>query len=93
MADPRDEMLREMAKHRGLRLIRSRRRKPGGDFGRKGHTDIKTGLLRRRQGRARGQRRGDRGLSARRRQSGLEAVAQIRRRRREGRRAEAAPPR
>jgi hypothetical protein len=43
MPDPRDEMLRDMAAHRGLRLVRSRRRKPGGDFGRYGLTDIKTG--------------------------------------------------
>ncbi|MEA3016353.1 MAG: hypothetical protein QOI38_1075 [Sphingomonadales bacterium] len=43
MADPRDEMLKAMAAHRGLKLIRSRRRKPGGDFGRYGLTDAKTG--------------------------------------------------
>jgi N-acetylglutamate synthase-like GNAT family acetyltransferase len=43
MADPRDEMLRAMAAHRGLRLVKSRRRKPGGDFGRYGLTDAKTG--------------------------------------------------
>ncbi|HEX8642471.1 MAG TPA: GNAT family N-acetyltransferase [Allosphingosinicella sp.] len=43
MADPRDQMLREMAAHRGLRLVRSRRRKPGGDYGRYGLTDLKTG--------------------------------------------------
>ncbi|HEY0012068.1 MAG TPA: GNAT family N-acetyltransferase [Allosphingosinicella sp.] len=43
MPDPRDEMLRDMAAHRGLRLVRSRRRKPGGDFGRYGLTDLKTG--------------------------------------------------
>jgi N-acetylglutamate synthase-like GNAT family acetyltransferase len=35
-----DEMLREMARHRGFRLVRSRRRKPGsGDYGRYGLTD------------------------------------------------------
>lgn len=28
-----DEQLREMARHRGFRLVKSRRRKPGGDFG------------------------------------------------------------
>jgi len=33
MADDRDEALRESARHRGLRLVKSRRRKPGGDFG------------------------------------------------------------
>jgi N-acetylglutamate synthase-like GNAT family acetyltransferase len=43
MPDPRDEMLRDMAAHRGLRLVRSRRRKPGGDFGKYGLTDLKTG--------------------------------------------------
>lgn len=39
MADDRDEQLREMARHRGLRLKKSRRRKPGGDFGRYGLVD------------------------------------------------------
>lgn len=39
----RDKMLREMAQHRGFRLVKSRRRKPGGDFGRYGLTDAKTG--------------------------------------------------
>jgi len=39
MADDRDEQLREMARHRGLRLRKSRRRKPGGDFGRYGLVD------------------------------------------------------
>jgi N-acetylglutamate synthase-like GNAT family acetyltransferase len=35
-----DEMLREMARHRGFRLVKSRRRKPGsGDYGRFGLTD------------------------------------------------------
>lgn len=40
MADERAEILREMAQHRGFRLIRSRRRKPGsGDFGKYGLSD------------------------------------------------------
>jgi N-acetylglutamate synthase-like GNAT family acetyltransferase len=43
MADARDEMLKAMAAHRGLKLVRSRRRKAGGDFGRYGLTDAKTG--------------------------------------------------
>jgi N-acetylglutamate synthase-like GNAT family acetyltransferase len=43
MADEHDQMLRAMAAHRGLRLVKSRRRKPGGDFGRYGLTDAKTG--------------------------------------------------
>ena len=35
-----DDQLREMAEHRGFRLVRSRRRKPGvGDFGKFGLTD------------------------------------------------------
>ena len=33
MAEVSDEELREAAKHRGYRLVKSRRRKPGGDFG------------------------------------------------------------
>ncbi|RYD95916.1 MAG: N-acetyltransferase, partial [Sphingomonadales bacterium] len=33
------EKLREMAAHRGFRLVASRRRKPGGDFGKYGLTD------------------------------------------------------
>lgn len=36
MPNPVTEQLREMATHRGLRLVASRRRKPGGDFGRYG---------------------------------------------------------
>ena len=43
MADPRDDMLREMARHRGFRLVKSRRRKPGGDHGRYGLTDLNSG--------------------------------------------------
>ncbi len=39
----RDEALREMAANRGCRLVKSRRRKPGGDFGRYGLADPKTG--------------------------------------------------
>jgi GNAT superfamily N-acetyltransferase len=42
-AKARDAMLREMAKHRGFRLVKSRRRKPGGDFGRFGLIDADTG--------------------------------------------------
>jgi ribosomal protein S18 acetylase RimI-like enzyme len=38
-----DEALREMAANRGCRLVRSRRRKPGGDYGRYGLADPKTG--------------------------------------------------
>lgn len=42
MADETAESLREMAQHRGLKLVRSRRRKPGtGDFGKFGLTDEK----------------------------------------------------
>lgn len=36
-----DDQLREMAAHRGLRLVKSRRRKPGGDCGRYGLKDAK----------------------------------------------------
>ena len=44
MADKdRDAQLREMARHRGLKLVKSRRRKPGGDFGRYGLADQVTG--------------------------------------------------
>ena len=39
MVDERDEALREMARHRGLKLQKSRRRKAGGDFGRYGLVD------------------------------------------------------
>ena len=39
MANERDDALREMATHRGFRLVKSRRRKPGGDFGRYGLKD------------------------------------------------------
>jgi predicted N-acetyltransferase YhbS len=39
----RDAKLRETAQHRGFRLIKSRRRKPGGDFGRYGLADATTG--------------------------------------------------
>jgi mannose-6-phosphate isomerase-like protein (cupin superfamily) len=36
-----DDPLREMAAHRGLKLVKSRRRKPGGDFGLYGLKDAK----------------------------------------------------
>lgn len=39
MAQPEVEALRESARHRGLRLKASRRRKPGGDFGKFGLTN------------------------------------------------------
>lgn len=39
MASEQDDALREMARHRGLRLKKSRRRKRGGDFGKYGLTD------------------------------------------------------
>ena len=38
-----DAMLREMAANRGCRLVKSRRRKPGGDYGRYGLKDSGTG--------------------------------------------------
>ena len=38
-----DDALREMAANRGYRLVKSRRRKPGGDFGRYGLKNGKTG--------------------------------------------------
>lgn len=42
MADETADSLREMAQHRGLKLVKSRRRKPGtGDFGKFGLTDEK----------------------------------------------------
>lgn len=41
MPDETTERLREMATHRGLKLVSSRRRKPGGDFGRYGLHDAK----------------------------------------------------
>jgi ribosomal protein S18 acetylase RimI-like enzyme len=43
MADERDKMLRDMAENRGCKLVKSRRRKPGGDFGRYGLKDSKSG--------------------------------------------------
>jgi mannose-6-phosphate isomerase-like protein (cupin superfamily) len=43
MASEQDDALREMAAHRGLRLVKSRRRKPGGDFGLYGLKHPKTG--------------------------------------------------
>lgn len=39
MASERDDELRESARNRGLKLIKSRRRKAGGDFGKYGLTD------------------------------------------------------
>ena len=39
----RDEALREMAANRGCKLVKSRRRKPGGDYGLYGLADRKTG--------------------------------------------------
>ncbi|WP_245648735.1 GNAT family N-acetyltransferase [Sphingomonas sanxanigenens] len=40
VAEVGDDQLREMAEHRGLKLVKSRRRKPGtGDFGKYGLTD------------------------------------------------------
>jgi GNAT superfamily N-acetyltransferase len=40
VVDTKDDPLREMAEHRGLKLVKSRRRKPGvGDYGKYGLTD------------------------------------------------------
>ena len=39
MANEATDRLREMAAHRGLKLVASRRRKPGGDFGKYGLND------------------------------------------------------
>lgn len=41
-AKAQDERLREAAKARGFRLVKSRRRKPGGDRGKYGLTDLRT---------------------------------------------------
>lgn len=41
MASERDEDLRESARNRGLRLVKSRRRKKGGDFGKYGLKDAR----------------------------------------------------
>lgn len=41
MASEGDEQLRESARNRGLRLVKSRRRKAGGDFGKYGLKDAK----------------------------------------------------
>jgi len=38
-----DDALREMAANRGCKLVKSRRRKPGGDYGRYGLKDAKSG--------------------------------------------------
>lgn len=44
MADKtQDDMLREAARARGFRLVKSRRRKPGGDFGRYGLVGLESG--------------------------------------------------
>lgn len=40
MADDVTATLRELAAHRGLKLVASRKRKPGGDFGKFGLTDL-----------------------------------------------------
>jgi GNAT superfamily N-acetyltransferase len=42
-APPDDDMLREAARARGFRLVKSRRRKPGGDFGRYGLVGLDSG--------------------------------------------------
>ena len=39
----KDDALREMAANRGCKLVKSRRRKPGGDFGRYGLKDARSG--------------------------------------------------
>lgn len=39
----KDDALREMAANRGCKLVKSRRRKPGGDYGRYGLADRRTG--------------------------------------------------
>ena len=41
MPNETTDKLREMAAHRGLKLVASRRRRPGGDFGRYGLNDAK----------------------------------------------------
>src|SRR5687767_8744785 len=41
MPNETTDKLREMARHRGLKLVASRRRKPGGDFGKYGLNDAK----------------------------------------------------
>lgn len=41
MVSEHDDALRDMAKHRGLKLVKSRRRKAGGDFGKYGLSDAK----------------------------------------------------
>lgn len=41
MPNETTDKLREMAAHRGLKLVASRRRKPGGDFGKYGLNDAK----------------------------------------------------
>ena len=43
MVDERDEALRQSAANRGLKLVKSRRRKPGGDYGRYGLKEAATG--------------------------------------------------
>ena len=43
MADASDDDPREAARARGFRLVKSRRRKAGGDFGRYGLVELKTG--------------------------------------------------
>lgn len=43
MASEREKELRQSAQHRGFRLVKSRRRKPGGDFGKYGLKDADGG--------------------------------------------------